>query len=154
MNSWIKKLSVLGVAGVVYVVGQYFRGIWFENLPLNPCEFGVDQQGIFCNSPYVDVGFALIDASEIFAIVGVILLFANENGMRAWWRFSRWYVPIATLLVILIGPVNLSPLGLLSGGEGSVEPVVWLFGSLYILFTLGIVLRGLWHGRATISPAS
>jgi hypothetical protein len=139
MKIWMKKIFFLAASGVVYLVGEYLRGVWFENLPINPCQYSIDQQGIFCNSPYVDIGFAFMAAGQVFAIIGIILLFANEKGFRAWWRFSRWYVPIVAFIVIFLSPIVLFHSLMLSSSI-SRERVVYDFGAIYILVTLFIII--------------
>lgn len=86
----------------------------------------------------INVGWPLIAAGEVFAIVGVILLFANASGLRAWWKLSIWYVPIVTLFVIFAAPLPLFPVV----APLSRESVTWFFGFPYIVLSLGAVLRG------------
>ncbi len=139
MKNWIKKISVLVGAGVVYLVGQYFRGVWFEHLPINLCLYSEGSNRAYCNWPYFEtLGLPLIAVGEIFAIVGVILLFANASGLRAWWKLSIWYVPIVALFVIFAAPLPLFPVV----APMSRESLVWIFGVVYIVLSLGAVLRG------------
>ena len=80
------------------------------------------------------------------AIVGVIILFANEKGFRKWLQFSYWYVPLAVLFAIFIVPTSL--LGLLEAGPGNRLISVWFVGAIYILATLGIVIWNAIKNRA------
>jgi len=144
MKIWILKITLLLAAGIVYVMGQYYRGPWFENFSVNACRYGVDAQGMFCNSPFVDTGLALIAAGQIFAIAGLILLFANKEGLRKWLWMSAAYLPLGALIVLNIPTeshawaISLTP---------SREHATWLLGYPYILLTLGIVLWGWWRGQ-------
>ena len=156
MNTWIQKLSILVSAGIVYLVGQYLRGTWFENFPVNSCRYVTDAQGTYCYSPYLDTGLALIAAGEILAIVGVILLFANATGLRRWLWLSLFYVPLAVIIAIWFVPTAPS-LGFMNGGGisgGDRVNTVWNLGYLYILITLGIVLWGRLRARRSSSQVA
>lgn len=140
MNLWLKKISLLPFAGIIYLLGQYLRGLWFQHLAvfdyfLNPCRYSVDGAGVFCNSPYLETGFTLIAAGEMLAIVGIIILFANERGWRAWLKFSYFFVPIAAFIVIFLSPMPLFPIV----PPVSREVVTFVLGYVYILITLVIV---------------
>ncbi len=142
MKNWIQKILVLIGAGVVYVVGQYFRGYWWPDLtwPFS-CSKVVSGAVTYCDSYIRDplqLAWPLIAAGEIFAIVGVILLFANVSGLRAWWKLSIWYVPIVALFLAFAAPLPLFPVV----APMSRESLVWIFGVVYIVLSLGAVLRG------------
>lgn len=141
MKSLRTSSYVLLSAGVLYLVGQYFQGDWPQHFPVL-CLYKESAQGAYCNWPYLDIGLSFIAAGEIFFIVGIILLFANEVGLRRWWRVSRWYVPIATAFIAIAGPLNFSPLGLLNGGSGDYATGVWILGLIYIIITLVVVIKG------------
>ncbi|MDE2079300.1 MAG: DUF202 domain-containing protein [Patescibacteria group bacterium] len=132
-----KKISVFIVAGIVYLIGQYFRGVWFLGsfIP-NTCGHA-EAGGIpFCNSPYLDTfGWPLIIIGEFLAAIGVILLFANERGFRAWLKFSLFYVPIAAALVLWIYPIHT-----FLGGVATYSVGVTNAGWLYVIITVIIVL--------------
>ncbi len=144
MKISIKKLGIFIVAGIIYIVGQYFRGVWFLSTFIpNVCRNSVDDSGVFCNSPYVEtLGIPLITAGEILAVVGIILLFANERAWRAWAKFSLVYIPVATVLTLWIFPFKLPP-----GVEVSLSRGVYDFGVLYAIITLCIVIFGWWKER-------
>lgn len=143
MNLRYKKIAVFVLAGVVYLAGQYFRGVWFQNFFINPCRNSIDNWGVFCNSPYVETfGFPLIALGQMLAIVAVILLLANTDTFRKWLKFSAYYIPIAVVLAYWIYPIRFPP--------GPVVPIsqgVYPFGWLYVVITLGIVLWGLYTSR-------
>lgn len=126
-------------AGAVYLLGQYFRGYWLPNFTWPFRCYMVQYQGTtYCDPQYLGtLGWPLITAGEVLAIVGVILLFANARALRGWWRMSCWYVPAAVLLVIFL-PYQ-SPLNFMSGSP-DYNLTVQLWGGLYIIITLGIVL--------------
>lgn len=135
----LKQLLVFLVAIFTYIAGQYFRGEWFLNTPLDTvCHPYVENSKIYCHSLYLGTGISLIAAGTIFAIVGAILLFANERGMRKWLKFSLCFVPIAIIVDIYFVPS--SPLGLLDAGPGDRVNTVWNLGYLYIFVTAAIVL--------------
>ncbi len=75
----------------------------------------------------------------MLAVAGVILLFANEAGLRAWWRMSRWFLPIALIAVIFFSPTSI--LSLLSSSHPDYEAMTQLLGIVYIITTLVILLR-------------
>ena len=136
MKNWKFKIFFLLFAGVVFLTGQYFRGVWIENLPIDICLHSENIQSSSCNWQYFNsLGLPLITAGQLLAIVGVIVLFANELGFRRWWRVGRWYIPIAALLAFTIFPT--SYLGVLPIDR---EWAVHAFGYLLILTTLVIVL--------------
>ncbi len=146
MNVWYKKSFVFVVAGVVYLMGQYFRGVWFlgSGIP-NVCgnaEFG----GVpFCNSPYLDtLGWPLIILGQVLAVVAVILLFANTDTFRKWFKFSLFYIPITTALALWMYPAH-TPLG----GVVPISQGAYLFGNLFIIATLIIVVRGFFMARGS-----
>ena len=139
MNNFRNKISVFGFAGVLYLVGRFLG----EPQIFGFCKMRPYQSDLCLADTAVNIGWPLIAAGEIFAIVGIILLLANERGVRAWWRVSRWFVPTATLLAIVL-PITFS---LPVTGYISRESVVWLLGYLYILLTLAIVLWSWWKGR-------
>lgn len=88
----------------------------------------------------IRIGWPLIAAGEVFALIGVILLFANASGLRAWLKMSAVFVPLAILGVVFF-PV-LSPLGLIAPTTPDYQFAVRLFGFAYLILSLGAVLRG------------
>lgn len=140
MNTWIKKLSVLVSAGVVYIAGQYFLGNWLMGTKLDfICHPYVSNGRTYCHSLYLDTGLALIAAGEALAIVGVILLFANAAGLRRWLWFSLFYLPLAAITVIWFTPT--APCLVMCGTPApDYTNMVWNFGYPYIFITLCIVL--------------
>ncbi len=147
MNLWYKKISVFVTAGLVYLTGQYFRGVWFVNTNLQGfCRSYLENGKIYCNSPYLDtLGWPLIDLGQMLAIVAVILLFANAATFRKWLKFSLFYIPIAVGLVYLIYPINIG-LGFLSQPTPRSQGV-YPFGELFVIITLGIVGWGGYTSR-------
>ncbi len=137
MKLWIKKLLIFVIAGFVYTFGQYFRGVWFLNSGLpNTCGHAIFNGIPFCDSPYLDtLGWPLITLGEVLAVVAVIMLFANERGLRKWFRFSLVYLPLAAVLSIYLSSLRL-PLGPTIQLWGPVR----FFGIIYALVTAGIVL--------------
>lgn len=150
MKLWVKKLLVFVVAGVSYLLGQYFRGAWFLHFPINVCGHAVDSAGVFCNSPYMlTVGWPLIDLGKMLLLIAVILLAANRSSFRSWLKFSAFYIPIALILMWFIYPLRFFPgAPLLTYGTG-VRP----FGSLYVIVTLAMVLWGLFAYRVHSHPS-
>lgn len=134
MNLWYKKSSLFVLAGVSYVVGQYFRGVWFQHFSINTCRYAVDSWGTFCNSPYLSQGYAFILLGEYLAIIAIIMLFTNAVIFHRWLRFSLYYVPIAVVLTFWMYPTT-TPLG----GVVPISQGVRLFGWLYIIITVAII---------------
>ena len=145
MNLWYKKISVFVVAGVVYLAGQYFRGVWFNPSWPSPCQEIHSGSVVYCNAPYLDtLGFPLIFLGQMLAIIAVILLFANADTFRKWLKFSLFYIPIVILLDLWIYPLRFPP-----GPVASYEQGVYPFGWLYVLITVGIVLWNFFATRRT-----
>ncbi|MHB1769973.1 MAG: hypothetical protein ACYCPH_02760 [Minisyncoccota bacterium] len=134
MKFWIQKLSILISAGVVYLFGQYFRGNWIENFPFL-CLYKESPTGAYCNWPYFDTGLILIAAGEILAIAGLILLFANKEGLRKWQWMSLVYIPIS---IFIVAHTHQTPGDWISFSP-SPEHVTWLLGYFYLLLTVAIV---------------
>ena len=141
MKNPIQKLSILISAGVVYLFGQYFRGNWIENFPFL-CLYKESPTGTYCNWPYFDTGLILIAAGEILAIAGLMLLFANKEGLRKWRWMSLIYLPLSALVVANThqtgGWISFSP---------SPEHVTRLLGYFYLLLTFAIVAGTRYVGR-------
>jgi hypothetical protein len=135
MTNWTKKIPLFVFAGVVYFVGQYLRGVWFLNTNIpNLCGHVYDDFGPFCNSPYLDSGWALIVAGEWFALIAAMMLFANARAWQAWFWFSSFFLPTAALITFGLFPQPFF--------EGLIEQdhVARIFGIIYTVVTLGIVL--------------
>lgn len=146
MNLKYKKALVFVLAGVVYLAGQYFRGMWFVNTNLQSfCRPYLENGKTYCNSPYLNQGFALIALGQILALIAVILLFANAETFRKWLKFTVWYIPIAVILDYLIYPVSFGLPGI--SQPATYSQGVYPFGWLYVLISLGIVLWNLYTSR-------
>ena len=145
MNIWYKKISVFILAGIIYLAGQYFRGVWFLGSVIpNVCghaEFG----GVpFCNSPYVStLGWPLIDLGQMLAFIAIILIAANATTFHKWLKFSAYYIPIVAVLDLLIYPFRIFPGQPLATYSQGVYP----FGWLYVILTFIIVVWGLITSR-------
>ncbi len=143
MKIWMKRGSVFLIAGVVYLVGQYFRGVWFNPSWPSPCQEIHSGSVVYCNAPYLDtLGFPLIFLGQMLAIVAIILLFASADTFRKWLKFSIFYIPIAIILANLIYPFRLPP-----GPVVLISSAVYPFGWLFVIITLGIVLWSLLTSR-------
>ncbi len=132
-----RNLKVFILAALAYLVGQYFRGVWFMHTFLPSVCNGISvSHGVrVCYSPYIDtLGWPLITAGAYLAIVAVVLLFANKAGWQRWLNISKWYLPIAIFVVILLFP--LGPLGAgISRSDGAT-----FFGNVYFIITLCVVI--------------
>lgn len=144
MTHWYKKFSVFVVAAITYLVGQYFRGSWLADQNIRTfCHSYTENGKLYCNSPYLDtLGWPLITLGEFLAVIGIVLLFANERALHRWFKFSLFYVPIATILVLWIYPLT-APLGAIAGYDVGVNNAGWL----YLFATLYIVLREFFRKR-------
>lgn len=137
MTLHYKKVLVFVLAGVVYLVGQYFRGAWFPNftwpLPCREVTFGTTT---YCDPQYlVSLGFPLIDLGQMLAIVAVILLLANAETFHKWLKVSAVYIPTAVLLAYWIYPIRFPP-----APVTPISQAVYPFGWLFVLITASIVL--------------
>src|SRR3989344_1196013 len=141
MKIWIKKLSIFIAAAALYVAGYFLIQLRIQNI----CSDHDPAEYCWIDFP-ASIGWPLSTAGEMLAIVGVILLFANELGFRRWWRVGRWYIPIAALLAFTIFPT--SYLGVLPIDR---DWAVGAFGYLLILITLIIVLWS-WLSRHPSPP--
>ena len=130
MKYWIQKFLAFFIAGVMYIIGEFFS---------NPQSFGYcqtrpDRNSLCLANTAINIGWPLIAAGEILALVGLILLFANQEGLRKWWWTSLVYVPLSALIVANThqtgGWISFSP---------SPEHVTWLLGYGYLLLTFAIV---------------
>lgn len=141
MRTWTKKASIFIAAALAYLVGQYFRGVWLAGAAIRPfCRSYLENGRIYCNSPYYDTwGLPLIVLGKFLGAIGLVLLFANERGWRAWLKFSAFYIPIATALILWIYPYRFS---LFMLGDQTVEYAsgVSRAGWLYLFATIGIVI--------------
>ena len=137
MSLRFKKALVFVVAGLAYLAGQYFRGVWFlGSVVPNVCGYAMSDGVRFCNSPYLNtLGWPLIMLGQMLALVALVLLFADARSFRRWLRFSRVYVPIAAVIIVLVFPVPM-PLGLELPRVGAIR----FFGVLYALVAAGIIL--------------
>ncbi|MDO8407667.1 MAG: hypothetical protein Q7S95_00310 [bacterium] len=140
MKIWIQKSSIFLFAGFLYGVGQFFASPqWFGYCQARPYE-----SSLCLADTAVGTGWPLIAAGQILAIAGLILLFANREGLRKWLWMSAVYLPLGALIVLNIPTeshawaISLTP---------SREHATWLLGYLYILTTLLIVLWGWWKGK-------
>ncbi|PIR83236.1 hypothetical protein COU19_01440 [Candidatus Kaiserbacteria bacterium CG10_big_fil_rev_8_21_14_0_10_56_12] len=138
-----KKALVFVLAGVTYLAGQYFRGVWFLHLSIGTCKNSVDDWGVFCNSPYVGtLGWPLIDLGAMMLVVAIVLLLANAETFHRWLKFTLYYVPIVVLLDLLIYPMSSGIGFIMSGPPLGYEKGIYPFGKLFVLITIGIVLWG------------
>ena len=145
MSLSYKKSLVIIVAGLVYLAGQYFRGVWFlGGIIPNFCGHAEVGGVPFCNSPYMDtLGWPLITLGQMLAIVWFIIWLANEKTYRTWLKVSAVYIPTAVILSFLIYPIRFAPGTPISPVSYGIYP----FGALYIIITLVVVLIGWWRGR-------
>ncbi len=144
MSLQYKKVLIFIIAGLTYLAGQYFRGVWFADftwpLPCHRVFFGATS---YCDPQYLDtLGFPLIALGQMLFIVAFVLLLTDAKTFHKWLKFSAFYVPIAVLLDLWIYPIRFVPnTPILTYSQG-----VYPFGWLYVILTLGVVLKGL-HKR-------
>ena len=141
----LERGGVFLTAAVVYLIGQYYRGVWFVGADVRSfCSSYFENGNLYCNSPYIDtLGYPLIAAGEFLAVVAVVLLFAGERGFRAWLKLSAWYLPLAVIGTYLLSQVSINPITLMASYPAANYTFeAQLFGFLYVLLTIGAVLRG------------
>lgn len=131
MNLWHKKSLVFIFAGMSYCVGFFFS---------NPARFGfcfgAQSSSYICRVPgAINIGWSFLVLAQVIAITAAILLFVNAATFRKWLKFSAFYIPVATALTLWMYPAHT-----FLGGVAPVSQGVHLFGNLYIIITLGIVL--------------
>ncbi len=137
MSLRFKKTLVFVIAGLAYLAGQYFRGVWFLSTGIQSfCQPYLENGKTYCNSPYLNtLGWPLIMLGQMLALLALVLLFADARSFRRWLRFSRVYVPIAAVIIVLVFPVPM-PLGLELSRVGAIR----FFGVLYAAVAAGIIL--------------
>ncbi len=141
----LERGGVFITAAVVYLIGQYYRGVWFLGTSLSSvCGYAEFDGTRFCNSPYINtLGYPLIAAGEFLTVVAVVLLFAGERGFRAWLKLSEWYLPLAIIGTYLLSQVSINPIGLMASYPAANYTFeAQLFGFIYVVLTIGAVLRG------------
>ncbi|VAW32391.1 hypothetical protein MNBD_CPR01-607, partial [hydrothermal vent metagenome] len=132
MKLTYKKISIFVIAGVAYIVGQYFSGVWWPRTtwPFQ-CHLIISKMGTYCNPVFIDTfGWPLIILGQSLAIVAIILVFANASIFKKWFRFSLYYIPIATALTFWMYPIKNILVGIVPISRG-----VYLFGNLYAIIT-------------------
>ncbi|HUY62866.1 MAG TPA: hypothetical protein VMV50_03740 [Candidatus Paceibacterota bacterium] len=149
MKLWLGKIFVFILGGFTYAVGKYIGGYWYigQNFPAF-CRTVTWSGKFYCNSPYLQQGIELVNLSKPLVIIGIILLFANAAIFRQWLRFSKYYVPIAVALVLLIYPISIPPMT----SPTSRLYGLYVFTQLYAVIAFCIVavelLRGWLNKRA------
>lgn len=119
----IKKLFfvsfVLSVADFFFIYSRYFEDLY------DMTYLFYDLEGIF---------ISIFFFSTIFAFLSSILFFLHEQIFSSWWKFTRAYLPIAAVL-ILISPGT-------SGGLMSIdaEIVTWWLAGIFFVASLGIII--------------
>ncbi|MFA7302396.1 MAG: hypothetical protein WC030_01470 [Candidatus Paceibacterota bacterium] len=144
MKLWHKQLIMFLLAGGVYVVGQYLRGEWFMNFPINVCSFAASVYGtVVCASPYQSVGLTLIALGEVLAVLACSLCLANIQTFSKWLRFCGYYIPVAILLDFVFFPFSIPTIAfspVIIGREVGVVMSVYLL----TFITVCMVLWGLY----------
>lgn len=144
MNLWTKRFIVLFGAGILCLVGQYFRGSWWPGLtwPFS-CVQVKTQFLTYCAPTHINtLGLPFIVAGEVLFVIALLLIFANELGFRRWWHFSRWFIPITALFLVYCTPIALPVNSFIY-----TDKVVDLLGFyIYVPITLAIiVISHTWH---------
>lgn len=137
MNKKLSRVYIFIFAAILYGGGLTIS---------NSNTFGLCQPhyqlGYLCTADaIVNVGWALMTAAQVFVVVGIVMLFANECGWRKWLKFSYWYVPITAVTAIWAFPMPFFM------NEISRDIAVRDFGITYIAITLIIVI---WAGVAKL----
>jgi hypothetical protein len=84
----------------------------------------------------MDVGQMLAIFSLVSFILSVIIYFLREEIFLSWWKFVKYYLPIAFFLI----------LGFSSGGGGSfsmgndMEAMIFFTAGLYFIISLVLII--------------
>jgi predicted permease len=68
----------------------------------------------------------------------IVLLLSKGNILRAWVRFSRWWIPLSILLILLAPTSSGTWMPILSMTK---ESLTWLMGGLFTIISLVIIAR-------------
>lgn len=119
-----KRLLYFTVIGFFFAV---LLGYTSENLCNSyTCETAIDAVA-------VPLGFFTLSLIPI----SLLLFFLREEVFRAWWRFARWYLSVAILIVIVSGG------GGVASGLGSLwdqELAVWWTAGLFLIISLTLII--------------
>jgi len=135
-----KKIALLIVAGIVYLGGQFFRGVWFINLPVNLCGNAFDDSGRFCNSPYIGtIGWPLIEIGIILLLAAAIMLFASASVLDRWLKLNMWALP-ALVAVFAFVTISFPPTGFMA--LDPLQTIRFLGYYIYLPLTVLVLASG------------
>ena len=93
---------------------------------------------------------SLIQTLGLFSLVifvtSIILFFLREQIFHSWLRFAKWYLPIATLL-ILISSDSGGGLFIGFGGGYDREGMIWFTSGLFLIISLILIAVKSWKLR-------
>lgn len=130
-----KKVIVLSIIGLIL-------GVLLTELP----ELGICNSS-FCYDVLSDIiGVAIGFYSISLLLISFILLFLRSEIYASWWKFARIYLPLALLLILIMG---------LSSSDGSwgvsadfdAEITIWLTSGLFLVISLIIIAVKSWKLR-------
>jgi hypothetical protein len=147
--SWRWKLLVLIFSGFVYLIGQFYIGNWLMGTSADFICHPYSENGrLYCHSLYLDFGLNLVAVGEMFAVVGLLILFANRLGLKWWAWFSLVFVPIAAIVIIWFAP---TPPAIVAGNESPDRVnLIWFFGYIYMVVTFLLVALARYRARTAL----
>ena len=100
MKQLVQKVSLIVVSAVIYLVGQYFRGVWVRTIGCHEIHSGSQ---VYCDSGFVDtLGWPLIEIGTILFLISLVVLISNAKGFKLWKKFSLVAIPVAIGLFVLV----------------------------------------------------
>lgn len=92
---------------------------------------------IDCIHRYIYRYVTFVTVSIVFLspilLISLILYFTSELVFYSWLRFSKYYLPVATIFIILSPTTDSSLLGF------DKEFITWLLAGIFFLVSLGII---------------
>ncbi len=126
----------LGIALTSFAIG------WIISHPL---EFGICEsvytfgEGTFCLDDSIKhIGEPLLAMSLCILPVALVLLIVDSRAFKSWERFARWWLLIATLIIIATPAQSNSFMDFYFIGK---ERMTWLMGGLFLIISLLVIAR-------------
>lgn len=137
---------------ILYIVLLSLAGLTAAFVFIYPLQFGI------CQSTYTwgteircsdrtdnTIGGPLLTFSSVLIIISLILFFTSDSVFNSWWRFAKYYLPIAAVLILLSS-------GRSGGGWGvsinfDTELTTWFLVGIFFAVSVGIIAYQSWKRR-------
>lgn len=137
--SYRKKIKIILLVGILSIIVSFIVAL--------PEKVGIcDPSDHVCIGIFIDryniIASILVALFVPVLLISLILYFLSEQIFTSWFRFAKYYLPIAAILIILSPTVDSSILGF------DKEFMTWLFSGIFFLTSLGIIIfkrRSLGH---------